>query len=146
MISELLDGIRVRTKRLLKWLRRKWQQTTGANVQKLKEERERARLWRETSCSIRRPEAARSNARIQFPRSFNHFECARSLKLFRSLSPAFSRPVQVPSWLLAGSRFVILANNVPFFQQPVFSSMIQPHPQKSSSTPHSRPSPLCNLL
>lgn len=31
------------------------------------------------SRSIRGPELARSNARIQFLRSFNHFECTRSL-------------------------------------------------------------------
>lgn len=38
------------------------------------------------SRSIRGPELARSNARIQFLRSFNHFECARSLSPESSLS------------------------------------------------------------
>jgi len=50
------------------------------------QEGRRYRSWR-TSRSIRRPEAARSNARIQFPRSFNHFECASSLE------PLVSSPV-----------------------------------------------------
>lgn len=145
MVSELLDGTRVRAAKegLLKWLGKKWQQVRRGNGQ-LKDERERERekkrrtLWRETSRSIRRPEAARSNARIQFPRSFNHFECARFLQLSPSYLPypfpSFFHSVLVSSRLLAGSRFVILANDVPFFQQPVFSPVIQPHPQKSSPT------------
>lgn len=46
----------------------------------------------------------------------------------------FFHLVLASSQLLAGSRFVILANDVPFFQQPVFSPVIQPHLQKSSPT------------
>lgn len=52
-----------------------------------------------------------------------------------SLLSIFFHLVLVSSRLLsAGSRFVILANDVPFFQQSVFSPVIQPHPQKSSPT------------
>lgn len=41
------------------------------------------------SRSIRGPELARSNARIQFLRSFNHFECARLPSSFLFLPFAF---------------------------------------------------------
>lgn len=41
------------------------------------------------SRSIRGPELARSNARIQFLRSFNHFECARLPSSFLFLLFAF---------------------------------------------------------
>lgn len=54
----------------------------------------------------------------------------------------FFHPVLASSRLLAGSRFVILANDVPFFQQPVFSPVIRPHPQKSSPALRSTASPV----
>lgn len=130
MISELLDGTRVRAVKrgcLNDWEESgsKWGERMDSDWKK--REKERRTLWRETSRSIRRPEAARSNARIQFPRSFNHFECARFLQLSRSclsslslspFFPSFFHPVLASSRLPAGSRFVILANDVPFFQQP----------------------------
>lgn len=54
-----------------------------------------------------------------------------------------SLPSLISDLLAGGSRFVIPANGVPFFQRhkPVFSSVIRPHPQKSSSSPPP-PSPL----
>lgn len=55
------------------------------------------------------------------------------LSLARPLS--LSAAASLISWLSAGSRFVILANGVPFFQRPVFSPVIRPHPPKSTSTP-----------
>lgn len=91
MINELLkrdeSKREERKKGLLKRLGRKWRRGRSLDV----ERRERATEIA-TSRSIRRPEAARSNARIQFPRSFNHFECARSLKLSR-LPALFHSPV-----------------------------------------------------
>lgn len=49
------------------------------------------------SRSIRGPELARSNARIQFLRSFNHFECAGSLsRVFSFLHSLLSRSIFSP--------------------------------------------------
>lgn len=85
-----------------------------------KRERERKGLTSEKgrrnkgkrSRSIREPELARSNARIQFLRSFNHFECARSLSSFlfsSSRSFAFISFHILPSILAYDSLRYLLA-------------------------------------
>lgn len=78
---------------------------------------------------------------ISSARGFSSFLARLSLS---SLFSIFFYPVLASSRLLAGSRFVILANDVPFFQQPVFSPVIQPHLQKSSPAlrPRSTASPV----
>ena len=85
-----------------------------------KRERERKGLTSEKgrrnkgkrSRSIREPELARSNARIQFLRSFNNFECARSLSSFlfsSSRSFAFISFHILPSILAYDSLRYLLA-------------------------------------
>jgi len=146
-MSELLNGTNVRAEvaeGLLKrpvGKRQSGRRTrAGALERRGWQEGRRYRSWR-TSRSIRRPEAARSNARIQFPRSFNHFECASSLEplvsspvvLFLSLSLyiyiererekeiyiyiyLFHESHSLISRRSTLSRFVVLANGPPFFQ------------------------------
>lgn len=119
---------------------RKWQQVRGANGQQLKEERERAMDIVKGDESFNQKTPRRHDRMREF--NFLGLSIISSARGFSSflalfcppLLSIFFHPVPASSRLLAGSRFVILANDVPFFQQPVFSPVIQPHPQKSSPT------------